>query len=74
MLPQSAPRDRNGYTFFWCERCGKLYWNGSHGKSLLQRIDARAQILIGPRSLPLLFVRNGNSSGLSGILSRRIRL
>ncbi len=35
-----APRDRNGYTFFWCERCGKLYWNGSHGKSLLQRIDA----------------------------------
>jgi uncharacterized protein len=35
-----APRERNGYTFFWCERCGKLYWNGSHGKSLLQRIDA----------------------------------
>ena len=35
-----APRDRNGYSFLWCERCGKLYWNGSHGKSLLQRIDA----------------------------------
>ncbi len=35
-----APRDRNGYTFFWCEQCGKLYWNGSHGKNLLQRIDA----------------------------------
>jgi uncharacterized protein with PIN domain len=35
-----APHDRTGYTFFWCERCGKLYWNGSHGKNLLQRIDA----------------------------------
>ncbi|MGB8220894.1 MAG: Mut7-C RNAse domain-containing protein [Methanoregula sp.] len=35
-----APLDRTGYTFFWCEQCGKLYWNGSHGKSLLQRIDA----------------------------------
>ena len=35
-----APRDRGGYTFFWCERCRKLYWNGSHGKNLLQRIDA----------------------------------
>jgi len=35
-----APCDRDGYTFFWCEQCGKLYWNGSHGKSLSRRIDA----------------------------------
>ena len=35
-----APRDRTGYTFFWCDQCGKLDWNGSHGKNLLQRIDA----------------------------------
>ncbi|WP_321507209.1 Mut7-C RNAse domain-containing protein [uncultured Methanoregula sp.] len=26
-----APRDREGLSFTWCEHCGKLYWNGSHG-------------------------------------------
>jgi hypothetical protein len=36
-----APRDRTGYTFFWCDQCGKLYWNGSHGKRLQERIDSR---------------------------------
>jgi len=35
-----APRDRIGYTFFWCDQCGKLYWNGSHGKHLQERIDS----------------------------------
>jgi hypothetical protein len=35
-----APRDRNGYTFFWCDRCRKLYWNGSHGKHLQERIES----------------------------------
>jgi len=35
-----APRDRAGYAFFWCDRCGKLYWNGSHGRRLRDRIDS----------------------------------
>jgi len=35
-----APRDRTDYSFFWCEHCGKLYWNGSHGKNLQKKIDA----------------------------------
>ncbi len=35
-----APRDRAGYTFFWCEHCRKLYWNGSHGKRLKEKIDS----------------------------------
>ena len=33
-----APRDRNGFTFFWCPHCRKLYWNGSHGEQLMERI------------------------------------
>jgi uncharacterized protein with PIN domain len=33
-----APRDKNGLTFCWCERCSKLYWNGSHGKHISERI------------------------------------
>ena len=36
-----APRDRTGYSFFWCDQCGKLYWNGSHGRHLQERIDSR---------------------------------
>ena len=36
-----APRDRTGYTFFWCTHCKKLYWNGSHGKRLQERIESR---------------------------------
>jgi len=35
-----APRERAGYAFFWCDRCGKLYWNGSHGRHLRDRIDS----------------------------------
>jgi len=34
-----APRDKNGLSFCWCERCGKLYWNGSHGKHISDRIE-----------------------------------
>ena len=34
-----APRDRTGFTFFWCKQCGRLYWNGSHTKQLLERIS-----------------------------------
>jgi hypothetical protein len=33
-----APQDRTGFSFFWCIRCGRLYWNGSHTKQLLERI------------------------------------
>jgi len=33
-----APRDGTGFVFYWCEQCGKLYWNGSHGKRLMERI------------------------------------
>jgi len=35
-----APRDRSGFTFHWCERCRKLYWNGSHGQHLFLRIQS----------------------------------
>jgi len=33
-----APRDWRGLSFYWCGRCHKLYWNGSHGKQLEDRI------------------------------------
>jgi uncharacterized protein with PIN domain len=33
-----APRERTGFTFFWCRQCKRLYWNGSHTKQLLERI------------------------------------
>jgi len=33
-----APKDWRGFSFFWCEHCRKLYWNGSHGKQLEERI------------------------------------
>ena len=34
-----APRDRTGFVFCWCEHCRKLYWNGSHGRNIGERID-----------------------------------
>ncbi len=33
-----APKARKGLKFFWCRRCRKLYWLGSHGRSLEKRI------------------------------------
>jgi uncharacterized protein with PIN domain len=33
-----APRDKAGFSFYWCPHCRKLYWNGSHGKRLEERI------------------------------------
>lgn len=33
-----APRDWRHLSFFWCEQCRKLYWNGSHGRQLEERI------------------------------------
>jgi uncharacterized protein len=34
-----APADRTGFVFCWCEHCRKLYWNGSHGRNIGERID-----------------------------------
>ena len=34
-----APKDNNGFAFFFCPHCDKLYWNGSHGKNLTDRIS-----------------------------------
>jgi uncharacterized protein with PIN domain len=33
-----APKDWRGLSFSWCESCRKLYWNGSHGRMLEERI------------------------------------
>jgi hypothetical protein len=33
-----APQDRTKLLFFWCGHCKKLYWNGSHGKNLEERL------------------------------------
>jgi uncharacterized protein len=33
-----APQDQSGLAFCWCSHCHKLYWNGSHGKHISQRI------------------------------------
>jgi uncharacterized protein with PIN domain len=33
-----APKDQRGLKFSWCKRCRKLYWMGSHGRSLEKRI------------------------------------
>ena len=38
-----APREKEGRVFFWCERCGKLYWNGSHGKHISERIGIEGE-------------------------------
>jgi uncharacterized protein with PIN domain len=34
-----APKDWRDLSFFWCRHCRKLYWNGSHGKRLEERVD-----------------------------------
>ena len=34
-----APKDWRNLSFFWCQHCKKLYWNGSHGKQLEQRVE-----------------------------------
>ncbi|MDO8872850.1 MAG: Mut7-C RNAse domain-containing protein [Methanoregula sp.] len=36
-----APKDWRGLSFFWCEQCKKLYWNGSHGRMLEERIAGK---------------------------------
>ncbi len=39
-----APREKEGLVFSWCERCGKLYWNGSHGKHISERIGIDVEV------------------------------
>jgi uncharacterized protein with PIN domain len=34
-----APREKIGFTFFWCDQCSRLYWNGSHGRRISERIE-----------------------------------
>ncbi|MDD1678938.1 MAG: Mut7-C RNAse domain-containing protein [Methanomicrobiales archaeon] len=34
-----APHDRKDREFFWCSRCRKLYWMGSHGADLSRRLE-----------------------------------
>jgi hypothetical protein len=34
-----APKDWRNLSFFWCQHCRKLYWNGSHGKQLEERVE-----------------------------------
>jgi len=36
-----APKDWRGLSFYWCECCRKLYWNGSHGRMLEERIGGK---------------------------------
>lgn len=38
-----APRDGAGFSFYWCSSCRKLYWNGSHGKKLAERIGGEGR-------------------------------
>jgi len=33
-----APKNRGGLRFFWCRKCRKLYWFGSHSEHLEKRI------------------------------------
>ena len=49
----SAPRDRNGYTFFWCEQCGKLLLERLAWKEPVAEDRCRAQILM--YFIPCLF-------------------
>ena len=33
-----APKNKTGLSFSWCDTCKKLYWNGSHGIQIADRI------------------------------------
>jgi len=37
-LTEQTTLPGTGFHFYWCPRCGKLYWNGSHGRKLQERI------------------------------------
>ncbi len=38
-----APSDTTGFSFFWCERCRRLYWDGSHTENITSRIRSLNQ-------------------------------
>jgi uncharacterized protein with PIN domain len=38
-MAEYAPHDRRSREFFWCSRCRKLYWMGSHGADLSRRLE-----------------------------------
>jgi hypothetical protein len=38
-----APKDWRGLSFNWCDQCKKLYWNGSHGRKLEERISGQKE-------------------------------
>jgi len=38
-----APRDWRHLTFSWCRNCNRLYWNGTHGRNLEERIGREIQ-------------------------------
>jgi uncharacterized protein len=40
-----APKDWRGFSFYWCEQCRKLYWNGSHGRRIAERIEGEPKVL-----------------------------
>ena len=45
-----APSDNGGFTFFFCPSCRKLYWDGSHGKHLADRIGLELGTMDGTRN------------------------
>ena len=36
-----APEQRNDLDFFWCSTCHRLYWMGSHGRNLAERLSGK---------------------------------
>lgn len=46
-----APRDWRDLSFYWCGHCRKLYWNGSHGKQLEERIQTVLKDREDPKTL-----------------------
>jgi uncharacterized protein with PIN domain len=35
-----APEDKSGLSFYWCPACRRLYWMGSHGRNLQERLES----------------------------------
>ncbi|MCP1662495.1 MAG: hypothetical protein D5R99_03975 [Methanocalculus sp. MSAO_Arc1] len=40
-----APPDTDGFTFYRCPSCSRLYWNGSHTGDIIRRIGGLNQTL-----------------------------
>ncbi|KQC04994.1 MAG: hypothetical protein APR53_09190 [Methanoculleus sp. SDB] len=37
-----SPKEKKGKEFYWCPRCRKLYWMGSHAEHLAKRLRCAA--------------------------------